>query len=163
MNFTTQIFLLMAILSSLHVSCFEFQVGERPGWVVPPANDTKLYNDWASKERFIVGDTIRFKYRKDSVMEVTKSDYKNCNSTRPNFFSNTGNTIFTLDRSGFFYFISGATGHCRKGQQMIIRVMTQDQDSSAGGGSSSSSAGCRNIAVISYGVLFLIISIQFVA
>lgn len=62
MNFTTQIFLALTILSSLHVlqvSCLEFRVGERNGWVVPPANETKLYNEWASKERFIIGDTIR--------------------------------------------------------------------------------------------------------
>ncbi|KAL3526130.1 hypothetical protein ACH5RR_014502 [Cinchona calisaya] len=133
-SFSTHIVVLALILfSSLQlsrVSSFDYQVGEKLGWVVPPANDSKVYNDWASEKRFKIGDTIRFKYRKDSVMEVNETDYKKCNSTRPNFFSNTGNTVFTLDRSGYFYFISGASGHCDKGQRMIVKVMSlQDQNS----------------------------------
>lgn len=91
-----------------------------------------------------------FKYTKDSVMEVNEEDYKNCNSTRPNFFSNNGNTVYPFHRSGYFYFISGATGHCQKGQQMIVRVMAEDQqdhhhddghDSSKSGGGTTSSIG----------------------
>ncbi|CAL9014733.1 unnamed protein product [Prunus brigantina] len=41
------------------VSAFEFQVGGTKDWVVPPTNDSKIYNDWASGNRFLVGDTIR--------------------------------------------------------------------------------------------------------
>lgn len=37
----------------------EFQVGGNKGWIVPPANDSKVYNDWASENRFKPGDTIR--------------------------------------------------------------------------------------------------------
>ncbi|MCD7453149.1 hypothetical protein HAX54_019892 [Datura stramonium] len=107
-------------------SSLEFQVGDTTGWAVPPANDTHFYNNWASSMRFKVGDTIRFKYKKDSVMEVTDNEYKRCNSTRPHFFSNSGNTMFTLEHSGYFYFMSGAAGHCERGQRMIIRVMVQD-------------------------------------
>lgn len=36
-----------------------FEVDGNDGWVVPPANDSKLYNDWASENRFRVGDSIR--------------------------------------------------------------------------------------------------------
>ena len=86
-----------------------------------------------------------FKYKKDSVMEVTESDYKKCNSTHPNFFSNTGDTLFKLDRSGPFYFISGASGHCSRGQKMILKVMS-DEDSQSGGGSRSS--GSAAVAVM---------------
>lgn len=69
---------------------------------------------------------LGFRHRKDSEMEVKKGDYKECNSSRPNFFSNTGNTVYTLDRTGFFYFISGLTGHCEVGQRMIVWVVAQD-------------------------------------
>ncbi|KAL0431604.1 UNVERIFIED_CONTAM: Early nodulin-like protein 1 [Sesamum radiatum] len=137
------------------VYCTEFEVGERGGWAVPPGNDTDMYHEWASRKRFKVGDTIRFKYKKDSVMEVNKKDYNECNSTRPEFFSNNGNTIVTLDRSGFFYFISGATGHCDKGQRMIVWVMTQD-------GSGRSTSYASNTAVFSYGLFVIIISFHFV-
>ncbi|KAL0381780.1 UNVERIFIED_CONTAM: Early nodulin-like protein 3 [Sesamum angustifolium] len=82
--------LVSTIFSSLQllqcVYCTEFEIGERGGWAVPPGNDTHMYNEWASRKRFKVGDTIRFKYKKDSVMKVNKKDYNECNSTRPEFF-----------------------------------------------------------------------------
>ncbi|KZV15159.1 mavicyanin-like [Dorcoceras hygrometricum] len=143
-------------------SCFQFQVGNRAGWRVPLANQTQLYNEWASRERFTIGDTVRFKYKKDSVMEVNKTEYNECNSSRPNFFSNNGDTTYTLDRSGFFYFISGATGHCEKGQRMIVWVIGQDEDSTAGSQPKSYASKIHN-AVPLY-VLFLIMSVfQFLA
>ncbi|CAA3016859.1 early nodulin 1 [Olea europaea subsp. europaea] len=146
-HFTIRIMLLFTILSSvklIHVSCFEFQVGDRAGWIVPPTNHTKFYNDWASEKRFKIGDIIRFNYRKDSVMEVSETEYKNCNTTRPTFFSNTGDTIFTLDRHGFFYFISGSFGHCQRGQKIIVRVVEQDQVKNA------TSSASRNPTILSY-------------
>ncbi|XP_061372485.1 early nodulin-like protein 21, partial [Gastrolobium bilobum] len=109
------------------VASSEFQVGDTKGWVVPPANDTNMYNDWASHNRFHVGDTIYFRYKKDSVMEVGEEDYKDCNATHPTFFSNIGNTVFRFEHSGTFYFVSGASGHCEKGQKMIERVMVPDE------------------------------------
>ncbi|KAK9272723.1 hypothetical protein L1049_003100 [Liquidambar formosana] len=153
------ILLSLTIFSFLHhfsVFSFEFQVGGTNGWVVPRANDSKVYNDWASENRFLVGDTVRFKYKKDSVMEVTDADYKRCNSTHPNLFSNTGNTVYELDRPGSFYFISGVSGHCERGQRMIIKVLTSD-DAADGGDSSSGSRA----AVLSFGVSKLVV-VQFV-
>ncbi|GFS31259.1 early nodulin-like protein 5 [Actinidia rufa] len=111
-------------LPSFHafsVSSYELQVGDTNGWVLPPANDSKFYNDWATENRFRI------------VLEVTGTDYKKCNSTHPCFFSNTGNTIFKLERSGSFYFISGVSGHYRRGQRMIVKVMSH-KDSDSGGG-----------------------------
>ncbi|GAB4848040.1 hypothetical protein Ancab_002700 [Ancistrocladus abbreviatus] len=133
MNSAPFILLIMVIISSYlphlsSVSAFEFQVGDGEGWVIPPRNDTHFYNEWASKNRFLIGDSIRFSYRKDSVMEVTEEDYKHCTATRPYFFSNTGNTVFQLDRSGPFYYISGSTGHCQRGQRMIVRVMSDQPE-----------------------------------
>ncbi|PKI79114.1 mavicyanin [Punica granatum] len=128
------------------VSCFEFEVGGPEGWVVPPANDSKLYNDWASENRFRVGDNIHFKYLKDSVMAVTEAEYKKCNSTRPAFFSNTGNTVYVFNHSGSFYFISGVSGHCEKGQRMIVKVMSSDESESGRGSSPSSSSAASPVA-----------------
>ncbi|ONI19162.1 hypothetical protein PRUPE_3G262600 [Prunus persica] len=56
-------------------------------------------------------------------MVVTKADYEKCHSAHPIFFSNNGVTVFTLDRPGLFYFISGVSGHCERGQKMIIKVL----------------------------------------
>lgn len=64
-----------------------------------------------------------FKYKKDSVMEVDEEGYKNCNASYPNMFSNSGNTVFKFPHAGSFYFISGTSGHCLRGQKMIIRVL----------------------------------------
>ncbi|XP_027152712.1 stellacyanin [Coffea eugenioides] len=156
--------LLVLFISSLQlssVSSFEYQVGDKIGWVVPLANQTKFYNDWASEKRFKVGDTIRFKYRKDSVMEVSETDYKKCTSRRPNFFSNTGNTVFTLDRSGYFYFISGASGYCDKGQRMVVKVMSQDDHNSSPTSSSSASASVALICHRHHHLLFTIPTFHF--
>ncbi|XP_057791768.1 early nodulin-like protein 21 [Salvia miltiorrhiza] len=139
--------------------CTEFDVGERGGWAVPPTNDTDFYDNWASKKRFKVDDTIRFKYKKDSVMEVKKGDYKECNSSRPNFFSNTGNTIYTLNRSGFFYFISGSTGHCEMGQRMIVWVVAQD--GSGGTSHHASNSNTLNVS-FSFGLLLVIFVFPFI-
>ncbi|XP_047326232.1 early nodulin-like protein 1 [Impatiens glandulifera] len=69
-----------------------------------------------------------FRYKKDSVMEVTEKEFNNCNSTRPISFSNNGHTKIEFERSGLFYFISGASGHCQLGQKMVVKVMSPDED-----------------------------------
>ena len=94
-----------------------------------------------------------FRYGKDSVMEVTEEDYKKCNSSHPNFFSNTGNTVLKLDHTGPFYFISGVFGHCEKGQRMIIKVKSPGEAPSGGG----TSTGSR-LVVSSLGVSKLVFS-----
>ncbi|KAI4344035.1 hypothetical protein L6164_011312 [Bauhinia variegata] len=116
--------LLFACSNMFLVTCTEFEVGGKDGWAIPSGkNDDQMYNQWASKNRFKVDDTVRFKYEKDSVMVVTAEEYENCKSSRPLFFSNNGDTIFKFDRSGLFYFISGVAGHCDRGQKMIIKVL----------------------------------------
>ena len=96
-----------------------------------------------------------FRYKKDSVMEVSEGDYKNCNSSRPNYFSNTGNTVFKLDHSGYFYFISVASGHCDKGQRMIVKVMSgEDQDDSQ----HTKSSGFRDAAVSTTAIFHFVLA-----
>lgn len=66
---------------------------------------------------------LDFKYEKDSVMMVTEEEYKQCFSSKPLFYENNGDSVVKLDRAGLFYFISGVSGHCQKGQRMIIKVL----------------------------------------
>lgn len=61
---------------------------------------------------------------KDSVLHVTKEDYVNCNTSNPIATYKDGNTKLLLDRSGPFYFISGAGGHCEKGQKLVVVVLS---------------------------------------
>lgn len=61
---------------------------------------------------------------KDSVVEVSKEDYEKCNTSSPIAEYKDGNTKVTLDRSGPFYFISGAAGHCEKGQKLAVVVIS---------------------------------------
>ncbi|KAM7499005.1 hypothetical protein LguiA_023419 [Lonicera macranthoides] len=105
------------------VSAFQFQVGGKRGWTKPSAKHSHSYNDWAAENRFQIGDTLYFKYHKDSVLVVNSSDYESCNTSNPISKFNDGDTVFEFDRSGFFYFISGKHGHCKSGQRLVIRVM----------------------------------------
>ncbi|KAK4799590.1 hypothetical protein SAY86_024955 [Trapa natans] len=105
------------------VSSAVFEVGGKDGWTIPKKSVAGVYNQWASDNRFRVNDIIHFTYDKDSVMEVDEEGYEKCRSTQPLFYSNNGDTSFTLDRPGLFYFISGVSGHCERGQKMIIKVL----------------------------------------
>ncbi|KVI06477.1 mavicyanin-like [Cynara cardunculus var. scolymus] len=119
----TILFISFALFSILKVQPIDFQVGGDKGWSIPPSNDTRLFDQWASKNRFNINDTLRFEYKKDSVLVVSKEEHEKCKSVHPVFFSNNGDTSFELDRSGFFYFISGVSGHCERGLKMIVKVL----------------------------------------
>ncbi|PKA59266.1 Early nodulin-like protein 1 [Apostasia shenzhenica] len=131
-----ELLLLVALLSfsaCLPALSIDFVVGGSDGWTIPSSNDTDFYNHWAAKNRFKVGDTVSFKYKKDSVMVVSEEEYDKCHSAHPVFFSNNGKTEVRLDRPGLFYFMSGADGHCERGQKMIIKVMGDGTGSAPGG------------------------------
>lgn len=52
-----QLFLLFFFCFSIHlvpIHAFEFELD----WAIPNATNAQTYNDWASKQRFQVGDTI---------------------------------------------------------------------------------------------------------
>lgn len=68
-TFTTLV-ILFTIFSSLRASDIEFQVGGDSGWVVPPANNSEIYNQWASGERFTVGDTVRKFYNFATILHL---------------------------------------------------------------------------------------------
>ncbi|KAF3796625.1 Early nodulin-like protein 2 [Nymphaea thermarum] len=108
---------------SLPADGFQFRVGGSRGWIEPTGNDTDVYNDWASENRFHVGDSVYFEYKNDSVLVVDGDDYGTCDGTYPIYKFKDGHTTFTFDRFGFFYFISGNLTHCLNGQRLIVRVM----------------------------------------
>jgi hypothetical protein len=62
--------------------------------------------------------------KKDSVLQVIKKDYETCNTSSPLVTYKDGNTKVKLDKSGPYYFISGADGHCEQGQKLITVVMS---------------------------------------
>ncbi|KAJ8476665.1 hypothetical protein OPV22_020392 [Ensete ventricosum] len=111
---------LMALLSSC--CAYDFYVGGRQGWVKHPCES---YNSWAGRNRFQVHDTLIFKYKQgnDSVLVVTEADYNSCNVADPIGCYTDGNSVFQFNRSGPFYFISGAAGHCAQGQKLIVVVL----------------------------------------
>ncbi|KAL7088100.1 hypothetical protein ACP275_13G108400 [Erythranthe tilingii] len=115
--------LFAATLAAVLVAGFQYEVGEKTGWQKPTGKEPETYNQWASKNRFHIGDTVYFKYQKDSVLVVSSADYLNCNTSNPIAKYEDGKTVFTFDRPGFFYFISGQSNHCQSGQRLIVRVM----------------------------------------
>ncbi|KAI3868874.1 hypothetical protein MKX03_036403 [Papaver bracteatum] len=107
----------------------EFRVGGKLGWREPDANHTDMYELWATKNRFRIGDSLYFEYRNDSVLEVEKSGYYHCNMTATLASFNDGKTVINLDQPGPFYFISGAPDHCKNGQRLLIDVINPNQTS----------------------------------
>ncbi|XP_051135639.1 early nodulin-like protein 3 [Andrographis paniculata] len=106
---------------------FQFQVGGSKGtWAVPTDPNTPIYNQWAEKTRFQIGDSILFVYdgNHDSVLHVTKDAYTSCSTDGPvlDKFSD-GHSVYKFDQSGPHYFISGVAENCHKNEKMVIVVM----------------------------------------
>lgn len=68
----------------------------------------------------------------DSVLQVTKEDYDSCKTSNPLKQYNDGNTKVELDKSGPYFFISGAPGNCAKGEKITLVVLSERK--SGGGG-----------------------------
>ncbi|KMZ57335.1 hypothetical protein ZOSMA_87G00810 [Zostera marina] len=115
---------LFIILLRIPVSAFQYTVNDENGWVVPNVGDVLVYNHWASRNRFQIGDSIRFIYDRDSVLEVSEEEYEECYSLKPFNFSNSGDSVFVLKRPGSYFFISGVSTHCKKGQKIIVKVLS---------------------------------------
>lgn len=59
----------------------------------------------------------------DSVLEVTKDAYENCRTESPLRKFTDGLTVFTFNRSGPFFFISGNKDNCLKFEKLIVVVL----------------------------------------
>ncbi|CAA7050151.1 unnamed protein product [Microthlaspi erraticum] len=102
---------------------YKFYVGGKDGWVPTPSED---YTHWSHRNRFQINDTLYFKYAKgkDSVLEVSEEEYNTCNTTHPITSLSDGDSLFVLDRSGPFFFVSGNSENCHKGQKLGVKVMS---------------------------------------
>ena len=100
-----------------------YEVGDKAGWTIM---GNPNYGAWAASKKFHLHDTVVFTYNKQfhDVMEVGKSDYKNCSATKPIATWSTGNDTVVLNTTGHRYFICGFPGHCGIGQKVDIRVTT---------------------------------------
>ncbi|XP_071712231.1 early nodulin-like protein 7 [Rutidosis leptorrhynchoides] len=121
-SFTSLVLIFFAIAIAT-VAAKEFQVGGHVGWRIPVANESELYNVWASRRRFHIGDTLRFRYDTDSVVTVDKYGFYHCDPTQPIDYSTNGDTLVKLNKPGNIYFISGNRKNCYEGQRMIVHVI----------------------------------------
>ncbi|CAN7080487.1 hypothetical protein Bca4012_079281 [Brassica carinata] len=118
-------FCLLLLLADL-ACCKEILVGGKSSaWKIPSSPSESL-NKWAESLRFHVGDSLVWKYdgEKDSVLQVTKEAYINCNTTNPAANYSNGDTKVKLDRSGSFFFISGTKSNCVEGEKLHVVVMS---------------------------------------
>ncbi|KAL2524763.1 early nodulin-like protein 7 [Abeliophyllum distichum] len=124
--------LTLAVTNFAPVTAAEkLEVGGAAGWRLPGANETEMYSQWAATRRFLIGDSLRFEYKNDSVAVVDKWGYYHCNASHPISVYNTGNTIINLERPGPMYFVSGDHDHCKNGQRLLVEVNRVHQESPA--------------------------------
>ncbi|XP_055802333.1 early nodulin-like protein 1 [Solanum dulcamara] len=123
------------VIITFSTRCFcearEFVVdGKENSWKIPSSPNE--LNKWAEKNRFQIGDYIVLNYdpKSDSVLEVNEEDYNNCNKAQPIKTYKDGETKILLDKSGPFFFISGANGHCENGQKLQLKVLSPQHSSS---------------------------------
>ncbi|KZV56422.1 early nodulin-like protein 3 [Dorcoceras hygrometricum] len=105
---------------------FEFRVGGSKGtWAVPSDPNSSEYNKWAERNRFQIGDSLLFVYAgdQDSVLQVTKDDYTNCNTASPIAKYSDGHTVIKFNQSGPYYFISGVDDNCHKNEKLVVVVL----------------------------------------
>nr|XP_043629694.1 mavicyanin-like [Erigeron canadensis] len=116
------------VLIQTNVLAYQYQVGNLQSWNIPTSEDPKVYTNWPKKLNFRIGDSLLFLYppSQDSVIQVTKESYNACNLKDPILFMNNGNSLFNITSPGVFYFTSGVSGHCGKGQKLQISVLAAD-------------------------------------
>ncbi|CAD6217765.1 unnamed protein product [Miscanthus lutarioriparius] len=107
-------------------SAKDYTVGGSDQW------DTYIdYDKWTAGKKFMVGDTITFKYMPyHNVLEVTTADYASCNADSPISTHSGGNTAFKLTATGTRYFICGIPRHCLNGT-MHVMITTVPYDAAA--------------------------------
>ncbi|KAL2338528.1 hypothetical protein Fmac_012974 [Flemingia macrophylla] len=101
-------------------------------WKTPLSSSHSL-NHWASTHKFIIGDTLIFKYdeRTESVHEVNKTDYEGCSTVgKDHVVFRDGNTKVLLNKSGFKHFISGNKSHCQMGLKLVVAINNKTKKNS---------------------------------
>uniref|UniRef100_A0A1J3J0D4 Early nodulin-like protein 1 n=1 Tax=Noccaea caerulescens TaxID=107243 RepID=A0A1J3J0D4_NOCCA len=122
------------------VSSTLYKVGDLDSWGIPI--DAKVYSKWPKTRSFKIGDSLLFLYppSEDSLIQVTPSNFKSCNTKDPILYMNDGNSLFNLTQNGSFYFTSGQSGHCQKYQKLLVSVGTYPAEADALSPSSSADA-----------------------
>lgn len=123
MGFSSVIIIIFSIfLASSSTHANNFIVGGNNGWSTQPSED---YKQWSGRLRFLINDTLSFKYAKetDSVVVVSKDDFDKCNAAKPIQKLDGGDSTFKFDRSGPFYFITSNKTNCDQGQKLVIVVL----------------------------------------
>ncbi|CAO2819321.1 unnamed protein product [Amaranthus hypochondriacus] len=112
------------ILLQAKVMSYQHKVGDLNCWNIPTDANKDVYIKWSNKTSFRVGDSLLFLYppSQDSVIQVTPAAYKSCNLKDPILYMNDGNSLFNITQPGEFYFTSGESGHCQKGQKLHISL-----------------------------------------
>ncbi|KAL7173662.1 hypothetical protein ACSBR2_033007 [Camellia fascicularis] len=100
----------------------EFLVGCKTNAWKTVSSEFESLNLWAQNSHFLIGDSLDG--NKDSMVEVRKRDYITCNTSSPIAEHKDSDTKVKLDRLGPFYFTSGEEGHCDKGHNLIVVVMS---------------------------------------
>ncbi|CAM0151669.1 unnamed protein product [Urochloa decumbens] len=81
------------------------------------------YNAWSTKQKFVQGDTMSFKYAAShDVTEVTKAGYDACSGANPVKSYTGGATTVKLAAPGKRYFICSVPGHCAAGMKLEVTV-----------------------------------------
>ncbi|KAL8147687.1 early nodulin-like protein 2 [Apium graveolens] len=116
------VIILSIFLAASSTDANNFLVGGKNGWTTHPSED---YRTWSGRLRFLINDTLSFKYSKetDSVVVVSKDDYDKCNAANPISKLDGGDSTFNFDRSGPFYFITSNKTNCDQGQKLVIVVL----------------------------------------
>ncbi|KAK9093864.1 hypothetical protein Scep_025333 [Stephania cephalantha] len=151
------IFFAFQLLVSLHiykVICYQYKVGDLDAWGIPTAANPHVYTYWSKYHNFKLGDSLLFLYppSQDSVIQVTEQSFKACNTKDPLLYMGDGNSLFNITSPGKFYFTSGDSQHCLKGQKLEISVLSGD--GSALSPSNSPSSTMPNSAAPSYPTVF---------
>ncbi|KAF2285808.1 hypothetical protein GH714_008199 [Hevea brasiliensis] len=76
-------------------------------------------------------DLFVYKPDQDSVLQVTKEDYDNCATTAALATFKDGHTVFTFNRSGPHYFISGNKDNCLKNEKLVVVVLASRSNQSS--------------------------------
>ncbi|KAK1397012.1 early nodulin-like protein 2 [Heracleum sosnowskyi] len=118
----SSVIILCLFLAASSTEANNFIVGGKNGWTTTPSED---YKTWSGRLRFLINDTLSFKYSKetDSVVVVNKPDYDTCNAANPISKLDGGDSTFKFDRSGPFYFITSNKTNCDQGQKLAIVVL----------------------------------------
>ncbi|XP_010108542.2 early nodulin-like protein 1 [Morus notabilis] len=114
--------------------------GKENSWTLPSNSSESIthLDEWAKNTIFERGDILIFKFdpKKDSVLRVTEKNFNGCNTSKPLERYRNKKTLIELDQCKPFYFISGAKGHCQKGQkesQTTERAAEKTANPSLGG------------------------------